>query len=119
MVSGRGRVDPAPAIGHPPPTPIHAACQVPLVEVTARARAAIHAPFDVRKLLRGGARVSGQPVLAELVPETALADAEHARGTRLDLLRLVERAQDHLALQTIERVVEAQARSIILRALVG
>jgi len=44
-------------------------------------------------------------VLAQRVPEAALADAEQARGARFDPLRLVERLEDDVALEglTINR----------------
>src|SRR6185369_7786118 len=64
--------------------------------------------------LRSGARNSGEPVLAELVPQASLADAEQPRRPRLHLLGVLEGFQDHVALETIEGVVQAQARWLVL-----
>src|SRR5262249_25865287 len=53
-----------------------------------------------------GPPASGQSVLAQLVPEAALADAEEPSRPRLHLSRLVEGAQNHLSLEAIHRLVE-------------
>src|SRR5690349_8917055 len=56
---------------------------------------------------------SGETVLAELAPEAALADAEQPRRARLHLLRVLERLQDHLALEAVERVIQAETRRLV------
>src|SRR5581483_10436836 len=52
----------------------------------------------------------GEAVLPKLVPERPLAHAEEPRGTRLHLLRLLERLRDHVALEAIEGLVETETR---------
>src|SRR5438093_12975257 len=59
-------------------------------------------------------RDSGEAVLAELVPEAALADAEQASGAGLHVLRLAERPEDHLPLEPIEPLVEPHGRRPVL-----
>ena len=45
-------------------------------------------------------------MLAQLVPETALADAEQSSGARLDLPGVIERLKDDVAFQAVKRFVE-------------
>src|SRR5882762_1817601 len=54
-----------------------------------------------------GSPRSGEAVLAELVPEAPLAHAEEAGGSGLHLLGFLERAEDHLSLEPVERLVES------------
>src|SRR5262245_31407105 len=62
-----------------------------------------------------GPPASGQSVLAQLVPEAALADAEEPGGPCLHLSGLVEGAEDHLALEAIHRLVEPDRARLGLR----
>ena len=52
--------------------------------------------------------VSREAVLAQLVPETSLTDAEQPSRPRFHLLRLSQRAQDHVPLEMIEGLVQIE-----------